>query len=371
MCVPDPVTGTPPGPCTMALTSWICNSNLSISNKKVLTSNSSIQCSVGGKISPLSLTLNSITVDTSVSNIDILINDISLSDSDINKKDEKTKNTGSITNDDKTEISEKEAITEIKEDENQINENVKYAICNYKDCEEAKDCFYLKASCDILTPPKSEDSLGEQMINNDSKAFFEEESNLRFTVLECVDITRARHHIICGNECYGRNREVLKLGNFFGYDVNIAENGILLPTLANGYNGLSKKDVSFCAMDKTKKEWHQGPHNFDVEIQSSVQVLLKEPNFKSYERKVQELLYSRILYKYKKSANNKECPKKIKEKDPKRFEKDMNKGVSSYVRNKLNSFSASPKKAEFYVSILSFYYAFYDKLKGHESEIGL
>ena len=56
-----------------------------------------------------------------------------------------------------------------------------------------------------------------------------------------IDTSVAHHHLIPGNECYGkkqRNGEMrypllIKLGNFFQYNINCAENGILLPSFSN------------------------------------------------------------------------------------------------------------------------------------------
>ena len=56
-----------------------------------------------------------------------------------------------------------------------------------------------------------------------------------------VDTSVAHHHLIPGNECYGRKKKngemyyplLIKLGNLFQYNINCAENGILLPSFSN------------------------------------------------------------------------------------------------------------------------------------------
>ncbi len=56
-----------------------------------------------------------------------------------------------------------------------------------------------------------------------------------------VDTSVAHHHLIPGNECYGSKKKdggmryplLIKLGNLFKYDINCAENGILLPSFTN------------------------------------------------------------------------------------------------------------------------------------------
>ncbi len=56
-----------------------------------------------------------------------------------------------------------------------------------------------------------------------------------------VDTSVAHHHLIPGNECYGRKKKdggmryplLVKLGNLFQYNINCAENGILLPSFTN------------------------------------------------------------------------------------------------------------------------------------------
>lgn len=56
-----------------------------------------------------------------------------------------------------------------------------------------------------------------------------------------VDTSVAHHHLIPGNECYGRKQKngemryplLIKLGNLFKYSINCVENGILLPSFTN------------------------------------------------------------------------------------------------------------------------------------------
>lgn len=56
-----------------------------------------------------------------------------------------------------------------------------------------------------------------------------------------IDTAVAHHHLVPGNECYGRKKKngemyyqlLIKLGNLFQYNINCAENGILLPSFSN------------------------------------------------------------------------------------------------------------------------------------------
>lgn len=93
----------------------------------------------------------------------------------------------------------------------------------------------------------------------------------------------AHHHLIPGNQCLSARMSdgshayplLLRLCNFYGYDVNRAENGILLPTVkGNALSGQEKMELYYFIMDEaTKKtrrsggfsgaQLHVGQHTYE------------------------------------------------------------------------------------------------------------
>ncbi len=93
--------------------------------------------------------------------------------------------------------------------------------------------------------------------------------------------TLARHHLISAMQCYARIRQLVRMGNMVGYDINNTNNGIGLPTThwrlkypegaeTKKYGDLDdpggKRKVAFALMEELGGQWHVGHHAFDVVV---------------------------------------------------------------------------------------------------------
>ena len=92
--------------------------------------------------------------------------------------------------------------------------------------------------------------------------------------------TLAQHHAISAMQCYAKIRQLVRMGNMVGYNINDPVNGIGLPTTywsmkypehgkMKQYGKLDdpegKKRVSFALMSELGAQWHVGHHAFKVE----------------------------------------------------------------------------------------------------------
>ena len=90
------------------------------------------------------------------------------------------------------------------------------------------------------------------------------------------------HHIISGNQVLKNNQDIVKLANFYGYDINSAANCIpLISNLRDGKFGSktdARKSISaYDAMSESGIQWHVGGHayNFDGEDIQSLRQRIK------------------------------------------------------------------------------------------------
>lgn len=85
-----------------------------------------------------------------------------------------------------------------------------------------------------------------------------------------LDFMETFHHIIPGNQSYKRNEYLLKLGNFYGYSINNADNCkvLLKPSVEQSGNMKLEDRIStyYLAMSKEKIQIHVGGHSFENNI---------------------------------------------------------------------------------------------------------
>ncbi len=93
--------------------------------------------------------------------------------------------------------------------------------------------------------------------------------------------TTAQHHLISAMQCYARIRQLVRMGNMLGYNINCKENGIGLPTThytltypdgggRKKYGDLDdpegKKRIAFALMKELGAQWHVGHHAFTITV---------------------------------------------------------------------------------------------------------
>lgn len=118
------------------------------------------------------------------------------------------------------------------------------------------------------------------------------------------NFTTAAHHLIPANQCLKRFPRLSQMAATVGYDVNNKENGIALPTCAQGdlnryesssgklkkYGRLSqddKKNVAFYIMKGVNGQWHVGHHNWKIKVDNDTD---NQPHHPNYDKLVKEEL---------------------------------------------------------------------------------
>lgn len=138
------------------------------------------------------------------------------------------------------------------------------------------------------------------------------------------------HHIIPRDEAFAKVPELVEVATFCGYDINCAENCIMLPSRQPGHGQLDiegKYNSTFEVMAQTGMQVHLGPHDRT----DYAKRLIKE------------------LQKIKIPPKGEVCPATII--------KELNK-VSAKVRNKLVKFKENPMSSSpYYVSDFARKYA--------------
>ena len=165
----------------------------------------------------------------------------------------------------------------------------------------------------------------------------------------------AAHHIICGNQVFKQVPEVVKVANLCKYDINCAENCIMLPSYREGHGNFDKfgKSAStFDVMSLTGMQCHIGNHSYSfsceelAEIKKQIERRTGKPGkVKSYA----EILIDE-LQKIKFATGEKICPAQ--------FVTRMNK-LSAKVRDKLAAFKDNPANSyPYFVSREAYLFAF-------------
>lgn len=357
----DPTTGAP-APCAAICVSgsWNNNSGMKVGGKSVLLSNCSISCPRNGTIKPFKPTTQNINVDDAAR-----VECVNISPAEVmqNRKES---------------VKEKEETTENKQKETTEREGTKdrhdavkyeYVLCDYRNCDKANECKYLKTECSLRETDERKNAselrmnMGRDAFDLYAGAYRDIATSLYGSYLYTV----AHHHIIPVNQCFKEFPEIVKLANYYRYNINKAENGICLPTMNLGYDKQpfeQRKEIAFNAMEKLRRQWHKGGHEYSYKISGSVSELLPRP-LKHYKSAVNDELRNlrNLLY------DDMCCRANEYELQAKSFAIKMDR-LCERVAKKLGYFNDNPKKAyPFYISKLAFYYAFREELKDYEREL--
>lgn len=361
-----------PGPCSapMVSGSWNNDSKLKVGGKAVLTSGCSISCPVGGCIKPFKPTLMSITVDDAAKMQSVIISPNQNSDSSTSGEMQ-VKSAENGKSEELFAVKTEGTVCKENENEKENDEelSVEYALCDYKNCEKAEKCEYLKA---LSTPKETDESknAAELKINMGKDAFdlyAGECSDIATSLYGSYMYSIAHHHIIPVNQCFKSFPEIVKLANYYGYNINKAENGISLPTMNLGYDKQPfemRKKISFTAMDKLGKQWHKGGHKYSCKISADLDDVLSRP-FLHYKDAVDKELtsFSMMLNEEIK------CRSDNYKQQAAEFAKVMDR-ICERVAKKLRRFEDHPRKSyPCYISKFAFYFAFQEELAGYENEL--
>ncbi len=369
--VPDPSTGAP-GICTAAIVSgsWNNHTNMKVGGKGVLTSGCSISCPVGGSIIPFKPTTIALNVDDEAK---VQGTDITEVRTDINNglgnKSEQADE--SVIGDETDNSINQECPSNIENQDEKKDDilNVEYALCDYKNCDNAKNCEYLKASHTLKETNESKNAY-ELKINMGKDTFdlyAGDCSAIATSLFGNYMYSIAHHHIIPANQCFKPFAEIVKLANYYGYNINKAENGISLPTMNLGYDKQPfelRKKIAFNAMETLGRQWHKGGHKYSCNISAEIDNVLPRP-FKHYKDAVDAELTSFDL----KLNEEVRCRACNYEQQAAEFSKTMDH-ICERLAKKLRRFEDDPRKSyPCFISKLAFYFAYHEELNGYEEEL--
>ena len=365
---------------TMPVTWLKTNSKIKINGHSVLTSMSEGACVSGGIISPvLPIGITTLTPVDGV-NSEWHNNDPS---------DDKLKSNSYFKQDDNFQTKQKvhdhpdsDMDHEKKSKESYLegyeSDEVKYAShcrCDHANCKEREFCEYYKTqifvendSAKLSSNFKTEraDEWDSYLTKHRVKLLISSEGGWRI----------AAHHIISGNQVlmmkdikgnllYG---DIVKLANFFGYDVNNAFNCIMLPTNTNNFGQkepLTKIANAYEVMWLMGRQWHVGGHEYKLSkdtLEKLMEFYIKNPDrypfpgntmfFNNYKTAMKEEMNKL------QSGIRDQCWKKNYKHKREKFIASIN-NVSNNVEEKLKAFENDPRKSfPFFVSKVSVEYAY-------------
>lgn len=366
-----------PTNCQLSQKKWVTpDKKIKCNGNKVLTDTSFIKCEHGGIVRPV--------MSDCITNIGIVagVGDIADSEpetTEIKSSNRKQSEVSTAANDNKNVATEKNDQKESEKDEELKGNEAQYAshmLCDYENCEEREQCKYFKSQIYV----KNDSSLLKtNYINNRNdewEQYFElhkrknmESQNGGWRI--------AAHHMISGNQVlmmkdssgkllYG---EIVKLANYFEYDINNEWNCIMLPTNEKGFGGLeqiTKHAIPYDVMWTMGRQWHVGGHEYRLDketLKNLADFYKKNPDqypvpgnpdfFVNYKEAMKEEM-NLLMMKYSRPR----CWKKNYESRKRTFFEDMN-SLSKKVEKYLLAFGNNPRKSfPFFVSKIAVEYAY-------------
>ncbi len=350
-----------PTPCPKScIGGWIrgIESKKKINNVSLLNQDAMIMCDVGGQITAKLLPITPpVSVGVPVMPVADMGAEHSENTGNSNEK-ENLKEEKNSPEENKRDSEKKET----EEEEEKVSEKEKkkydFVLCAYENCEKAENCPYIKAESTIET--KGAASKLRRNSSAKEKAY-DELADIRMQKYE-ISWGNQAHHMISINDAYCRYPELVKLGNYFGYDINCMENCYFLPSWEKG-DGYDEKNIhykkaqAYEVMDVSGLQWHVGQHNYRIELPQ--EVISKYPQLRTIKcysdvinedvKKILKILQSRF-----KNC----CLLENYENNRRYFIEQMN-GLSGKIEEHLDIFGTYPKDSiPYYVSAESLRYAF-------------
>lgn len=374
----NPATNSSPGPCLhwpFFSGKWkSAEESITISGKHPLGSRSFIRCVAPlgvAEIKPFKPTCKLLTVDNSASRISVKIGALaSESAMDVSSPHQYAQTPGEGSGQVSAETREAQSPQETpsldsgedKQDSTPLSDE--YTLCAMNRGEACETCEYRNTP---HVPTETDESKNAAALTENMgslpDSYIRETGRIKQLILETdKTYSTAHHHLIPVNQCFKGNPKLVKLANYYKYDINNALNGICLPSATDGYSGQSaerRREVAFYAMKKLKLQWHVGGHQ--TAIPEKVDARLPRP-FQSYKDYVDKLLDQFIERHFKKAG----CRAESYDIKARKFHADMD-ALCSNVRARVLKFSVNPRDPNcIYVSKMSLYYAFYKELREYQ-----
>jgi hypothetical protein len=366
--------GTPIN-CQLVQLSWQnANGKIKCQGNSVLTDTSYVQCAHGGLIKPLISPCK-----TSIGGMSTPIMDIDkgYDISSQNSMDEAV----SVDRSDEGEDAikqKKESVDESTEEKQEQPESIyaSHTLCDYENCSERDSCEYFLSQVYV---ENSSAKLSSNFQNKRVSEWNEYQSKHKAKIAEFKNggWRIAAHHMISGNQVlmmkdeagnllYG---EIVKLANYFGYDVNNEWNCIMLPTNESNFGQLepvTKMASAYDVMLIMGRQWHVGGHQYSLDKETLYHLseyYKKHPEqyptpgnpdfFSNYINAMKEEM-DKLMLKYSRT----QCWKKGFERKKQTFFNEMN-SLSKKVERYLLAFENNPRMSfPFFVSKVTVEYAY-------------
>ena len=365
-----------PTPCTLKMmSSWISGLELQkkINGIPLLNEDAKMMCPVGSVITvqkPL-MPIVSLNIDMPPLNNGVGKDDNS-SDKNSSKSgstsDESTSQTekspvsdekDTNTQDKNMDSPEKEDISEPQEDEQpEKEESPQKCLCSYGSCDKPEECPYMQAKSTIDTKGAAK----KLRTNSKTKEIEYDEYSQKMMDKYHVSWNNQAHHLISVNAAYCEYSELVKLGNYFGYDINCEENCYFLPCWekGDGYGDKTshyKKAQAYEVMKASGMQWHVGQHEYPVSIPDAVKE--KYPELKTMECYNQKV--NKDLKEFLSACDERfkgKCLEKNYEEHRRWFIERMNM-LSRKIETHLDLFRGNPKDSyPYFVSAEALRYAY-------------
>ena len=268
-----------PTQCTLKMAkNWSSGIELfkTVNGVALLNQNAKIICPVGGVISAFSLPVIPVPVIPDVSAVmpETASNlNESVTSAETNQNTAKTEQTPEKS--ESSEASEKTESQSVPEQEQQTeqeqsaSQNQNISVC--PTCEKADICRYR------LTPDtiSTEGAAAKLRRNSPAKETAYDMHCDRLMEQYQTSWGNQAHHMISVKAAYCQYPALVKLGNYFGYDINYEENCYFLPAWekGDGYgekNSHYKKAQAYEIMKISGLQWHVGQHTYAVTIPENV-----------------------------------------------------------------------------------------------------
>lgn len=168
---------------------------------------------------------------------------------------------------------------------NEVSPQLKNCLCAYTTCEKSDSCPYVLES-DCVPLPKKQTHAKDLRNNSDIKwsryKTAKDERQRQYGILW----GEQAHHIVSWDDGYAELPILVKLGNYFGYDIDCQENCCFLPSIVKekdeGFGMLEshfKKARAYDIMKASGMQWHLGNHRRLVQVPE--QILIKYPELQN------------------------------------------------------------------------------------------
>lgn len=272
------------------------------------------------------------------------------------EEEQETTNDETVTHEEST-IGE-EPDTSSETENNEASPQLKKCLCAYSTCENSSSCPYATSSDTIPTEGAA------RILRDNSPNKFQRYSIAADANMEQYQISwnNQAHHMISINAAYCQYPELVKLGNYFGYDINSEANCCFLPCWESG-DGYGQKTSHFKkaqvydVMKASKLQWHVGQHSYRIDFPENIRI--KHPELRQINN-YNDIINSKLkqILAECQSRFAQICISDNYEEHKKWFLAKIN-SLSSDIERHLNAFKGSGRESfPYYVSAEAFRYAY-------------